>query len=120
MSLTADRGAADCEFIRRPDRRHPRQWIRPARRRPEPFHVEQDTLVTEIYRPRLTGPVPHAENVVAVARRSVRDIDVSDERSLAAAVRDAVDSRCRCPAELNSLRQPLLSRPSDEFSGTPR
>jgi hypothetical protein len=35
-------------------------------------------------------PVPHAEDVVAVASHSVADVDVNDERSLAAAVRDAV------------------------------
>lgn len=54
------------------------------------FHVEHHTLVVEVYRPRLAGPVPQAEDVVATARRSVLDIDLTDERSLAAAVRDGV------------------------------
>jgi len=47
-------------------------------------------LVIEIYRPRLAGPVPQEEDVVAVASRKLTDIDLTDERSIAAAVRDAV------------------------------
>lgn len=54
------------------------------------FHIERQALVVEVYRPRLTGLVPHAEDVVAVATRRLTDIDLTDERSLAAAVRDAV------------------------------
>jgi hypothetical protein len=54
------------------------------------FRVERQVLAVEIYRPRLAVPVPHAEDVVAVASHSVADVDVNDERSLAAAVRDAV------------------------------
>lgn len=54
------------------------------------FHVEHQQLVIEVYRPRLAGPVPHAEDVVAVGGRSLFDIDVADERSVAAAVRDVV------------------------------
>ena len=44
----------------------------------------------EVYRPRLTGPVPQSEDIVAVGTRKLIDIDLSDRRSLAAAVRDAV------------------------------
>ena len=54
------------------------------------FHVEHSQLVVEIYRPRLAGPVPQAEDVVATATRRAGDIDLFDERSLTAAVRDAV------------------------------
>src|SRR5262245_44221469 len=54
------------------------------------FHIERQLLVWEVYRPRLTVPVPQAEDVVAVATRKLTDFDVSDERSLSAAVRDAV------------------------------
>jgi hypothetical protein len=54
------------------------------------FHIEHRSLVIEIYRPRLAGPVPQAEEVVARAVRSLVDIDLTDERSLTAAVRDAV------------------------------
>ena len=46
--------------------------------------------MVEIYRPRLAVPVPQAEDVVAVASHNVAHVDVNDERSLAAAVRDAV------------------------------
>ncbi len=54
------------------------------------LHSERWSLVIEIYRPRLATPVPLAEDVVATASRSLLDIDLTDERSLAAAVRDAV------------------------------
>jgi hypothetical protein len=54
------------------------------------FHVERQELVVEIYRPRLRGPVPQAEDVVATATRKFTDIDMTDERSVIAAVRDAV------------------------------
>lgn len=54
------------------------------------FHIEHRSLVVEIYRPRLAGPVPQAEEVVARAVRSLVDIDLTDTRSLTAAVRDSV------------------------------
>lgn len=54
------------------------------------FRIERRSLLVELYRPRLSGPVPQPEDVVASSRRSVVDIDIGDERSLAAAVRDAV------------------------------
>ncbi|MBO0676333.1 hypothetical protein JRC04_02515 [Mycolicibacterium sp. S2-37] len=54
------------------------------------FHVERQQLVIEVYHPRLTRPVPDADDVVAVATRRLTDFDITDERSLAAAVRDAV------------------------------
>jgi hypothetical protein len=56
------------------------------------FHIEieRQMLVVEVYRPRITGPVPQAEDVVAVASRKLTDIDLVDERSVSAAVRDAV------------------------------
>jgi hypothetical protein len=56
------------------------------------FHIERRSLVVEVYRPRLTGPVPQAEDVVARSVRSLFDIDLTDERSLTAAVRDSVAS----------------------------
>ncbi len=58
--------------------------------RPFSFHTERHALVVEIYRPRLRDPVPQAEDIVAMATRKLTEIDVFDERSLAAAVRDAV------------------------------
>ncbi|WP_025735421.1 hypothetical protein [Mycobacterium genavense] len=54
------------------------------------FRIEHRSLVVEVYRPYLNGPVPQAEDVVATAVRGLVDIDVTDERSLIAAVRDAV------------------------------
>ena len=54
------------------------------------FHIVKQMLDVEVYRPRITGPVPQAEDVVATASRKLTDIDLTDERSVAAAVRDAV------------------------------
>lgn len=54
------------------------------------FRIERQLLAVEVYRAQTAGPVPHAEDVVASAGRSLVDIDVTDERSLAAAVRDVV------------------------------
>ena len=54
------------------------------------FHIEKQVLIVEVYRPRISGPVPQAEDVVAVASRKLTDIDLTDERSVSAAVRDAV------------------------------
>jgi hypothetical protein len=54
------------------------------------FRIEGQLLLVEVYRPRLTGPVPQPEDVVATTRRSIVDVDVTDERSLVAAVRDSV------------------------------
>lgn len=54
------------------------------------FQVDRQTLLVQVYRPRTSGPVPQDEDVVATASRSLAHVDVTDERSLAAAVRDAV------------------------------
>jgi hypothetical protein len=54
------------------------------------FRVERRQLIVEIYRPRLAGPVPQAEDMVAMATRGVSGIDLTDEGSLSAVVRDAV------------------------------
>jgi hypothetical protein len=61
------------------------------------FHVEGQTLLVEVYRPRLAGPVPQAEDVVATATRRLAHVDVNDERSLSAVVRDAVANAQRVP-----------------------
>ena len=34
------------------------------------FHVDRQQLIVEVYRPRLSGPVPQHEDVVAAATRS--------------------------------------------------
>ncbi|MEZ0053955.1 hypothetical protein ABIA30_004992 [Mycobacterium sp. MAA66] len=55
------------------------------------FHVvDRRTLFVEVYRPRISGLVPQEEDVVATVSRSLEHVDVHDERSLAAVVRDAV------------------------------
>jgi hypothetical protein len=54
------------------------------------FRIEGHTLLVEVYRPQLNGLVPQPEDVVATTRRNVVDVDITDERSLGAAVRDAV------------------------------
>jgi hypothetical protein len=54
------------------------------------FHIDKQVLVVEVYRPRITGPVPQAEDIVAAASRRLSDVDLFDERSVSAAVRDAV------------------------------
>src|ERR1700729_4120431 len=54
------------------------------------FCIEGQKLLVEVYRPRLRGPVPQPEDVVATARRNVVDVDITDQRSLGAAVRAAV------------------------------
>ena len=58
--------------------------------RPFAFHLHRSKLEVEVYRARLAGPVPMPEDVVATACRNLADLDIDDERSLAAAVRDAV------------------------------
>lgn len=58
--------------------------------RPFSFRVHRAQLVVEIYRPRLAGPVPLPEDVVATAHRGLTDVDIDDPRSLLAAVRDIV------------------------------
>jgi hypothetical protein len=54
------------------------------------FSIEGQKLLIEVYRPRFSGPVPQPEDIVATAQRNVVDVDITDERSLGAAVRDAV------------------------------
>lgn len=55
------------------------------------FRVDRQHLSVEVYRPRYRGPVPQAEDVVAMGTRRLTHVDVADERSLAAVVRDAVN-----------------------------
>jgi hypothetical protein len=63
------------------------------------FHVERQLLIVEVYRPRLAGPVPHQEDIVATASRRLVGIDLTDERSVSAAVRDAVASARPVPRQ---------------------
>ena len=61
------------------------------------FHVHRGQLLVEVYRPRLAGPVPLPEDVVARASRNLVDLDVDDVRSLSAAVRDAIAEAAPVP-----------------------
>ncbi|GGC58393.1 hypothetical protein [Hoyosella rhizosphaerae] len=54
------------------------------------FQVRHRTLHVEVYRADFETTVPDTSDVECVVDTSVADIDVSDERSVAAAVRDAV------------------------------
>jgi len=56
------------------------------------FRVHRGQLVVEVYHPRLAGPVPMPEDVIATTTRGLTDLDVEDARSLSAAVRDAVSA----------------------------
>lgn len=55
------------------------------------FQVKRAGLRLEIYRAGLLDEVPGPEDVVSVAELSVQDVDLDDERSLSALVRDAAD-----------------------------
>ncbi|AQA26269.1 hypothetical protein BTZ20_2870 [Rhodococcus sp. MTM3W5.2] len=54
------------------------------------FRVRRSTLFVEVYRADLESTVPDKSDVVATAERSMITVDLTDERSIAAAVRDAV------------------------------
>ncbi len=92
MTLAADRDLDDHQFAIEDINTglHASGFGRVGDGRSFSFHVEKHTLMVEVYRPRLSGPVPQAEDVVAVARRTLIDTDLADERSVSAAVRDAV------------------------------
>ncbi|MEV0707816.1 MULTISPECIES: hypothetical protein [Nocardia] len=58
--------------------------------RPYAFRTVRSTLTLEIYRADLTTDVPGPEDVVAVAAVRVTDVDLDDERSVVALVRDMI------------------------------
>jgi hypothetical protein len=92
MTVAADRECSDQEFLVEDiiPGIHANGFGQIGDGRSFAFHTQRNQLVVEIYRPRLAGPVPQSEDVVAVATRGLTDIDVTDERSLIAAVRDAI------------------------------
>jgi hypothetical protein len=92
MTACADRPSADCDFAieEMSTGVFASGFGQVGDGRSFSFHVERPLLVVEVYRPHLPGPVPQTEDVVATSRRTLVDIDVTDERSLAAAVRDSV------------------------------
>lgn len=54
------------------------------------FRIKGHWLLIEIYRRRMSGPVPQPEDVVDTLRRTIVGVDITDERSLSAVVRDTV------------------------------
>ena len=66
--------------------------------------MRRATLRVEVYRPAGASTVPTAADVIARARASVAEIDLGDERSVAA-VRDTVARArpCRSPTWLDRL-----------------
>jgi hypothetical protein len=92
MTLAADRDLGDKEFAIEDISTglHASGFGQVGDGRSFSFHVERQTLIVEIYRPRLSGPVPQEEDVVAATTRKLTQVDLTDERSITAAVRDAV------------------------------
>ncbi|MGB3771763.1 MAG: hypothetical protein WBF79_02865 [Rhodococcus sp. (in: high G+C Gram-positive bacteria)] len=77
------------------------------------FRVRGKTLRLEVYRADLVRPVPDDIDIDAVAETDVTDIDLADERSIVAAVRDLVPSaRTVDPAHTpdTALIRSLLAR----------
>ncbi|MFI1916487.1 hypothetical protein [Nocardia sp. NPDC020380] len=62
------------------------------------FRTNRATLTLEIYRADLDTAVPAPEDVQAVAVARVTDIDLDDERSIVALVRDLVPQAIPVPA----------------------
>ncbi|WP_067686994.1 hypothetical protein [Nocardia jejuensis] len=62
------------------------------------FRTNRSTLTLEIYRPDLDADVPAAEDVVALAETPVTDVDLDDERSVVALVRDLLPHAVPVPA----------------------
>ncbi len=60
--------------------------------RPFAFRVSKATMLVEIYRADVPNPVPDKNDVAAVSEQSVAEIDLADERSIIAVVRDAINS----------------------------
>ncbi|HEY5857597.1 MAG TPA: hypothetical protein VIW24_27095 [Aldersonia sp.] len=54
------------------------------------FRVLGATMHVEVYREGLDSPVPDQEDIAAIASAKVTDVDVDDERSIVAMVRDMI------------------------------
>jgi hypothetical protein len=74
------------------------------------FHTHQRQLIVEVYQPNFRGPVPQHDDVVAVATRTVTGIDLTDARSLTAAVRDTVAAAKPVPRPALALLRPSHRR----------
>ncbi|WP_396955384.1 hypothetical protein [Nocardia seriolae] len=84
------------------------------------FRTNRATLTVEIYRRDLDAAVPAPEDVEAVALAPVTDIDLDDERSVVALVRDLIPQASPVPAaqprETTTVRA-LLGRLSTVIDG---
>ncbi|WP_405495506.1 hypothetical protein [Nocardia sp. NBC_00511] len=82
------------------------------------FRTNRATLTLEIYRPDLDAAVPGPEDVEAVAVARVTDIDLDDERSVVALVRDLIPAAVAAtqPREATTVRA-LLGRLSAVIDG---
>ncbi|WP_307645231.1 hypothetical protein [Nocardia uniformis] len=84
------------------------------------FRTFRSTLVLEIYRADLETDVPDTDDIDAVAQTTVTDIDLDDERSIVALVRDlipqAVPVTAAQPREPTPVRA-LLGRLSAVIDG---
>ncbi|MEC3917385.1 hypothetical protein VMT40_22490 [Nocardia sp. CDC160] len=84
------------------------------------FRTHRATLTVEIYRGGLETAVPGPEDVVAVAVAPVTDIDLDDERSVVALVRDLIPAAtpvaAAAPREATTVRA-LLGRLSAVLDG---
>ncbi len=60
--------------------------------RPFAFRVSKNTMYLELYRSDFETEIPEGSDVTAVSEHSVTEIDLTDERSIVAAARDAVSS----------------------------
>ncbi|WP_216902008.1 hypothetical protein [Nocardia alni] len=85
--------------------------------RPFAFRTVRTILTLEIYRPDLDADVPGPEDVVAVARTPVTDIDLDDARSVEALVCDLLPvaestggAHDGIPRESTTVRAQLLRR----------
>ncbi|MEV6360838.1 hypothetical protein [Nocardia asteroides] len=87
---------------------------------PFTFRTHRATLTVQIYRTDLGDTVPGADDVVAVARGQVTDIDLGDERSVSAFVRDlihdAVPVPSAAPKDTTTVRS-ILGRISAVIDG---
>ena len=69
---------------------HAHGFGRTAEGNPFMFRVRRRTLHIDVYRADCLADVPGDDDVIATARKGITEIDLTDERSIIAAVRDAV------------------------------
>ncbi|WP_067834238.1 hypothetical protein [Nocardia lijiangensis] len=88
--------------------------------RPYAFRTVRSILTLEIYRADLDSDVPGPEDVVAVAEVRVTDVDLDDERSVVALVRDMIPDAVPVVAAANrevTTVRALLGRISSVIDG---